>query len=251
MNNNKLIFKATKISNNNPSRIYAFKMFAITARTALFYLIDALFFKNCIKKADKHLKKFANDLFLCSHTTLIVKNQKEIINSSCSYIFMSNHSSVMDIPSLFLAIPGSLRMVAKDQLLKFPVFGYALVKSGFIMIDRTKTKKAIKQLEIAKKIIKKGISIWISPEGTRNCFGCGMKSFKKGGFHIAIDLGIPIIPIWIEGSADVIKSNSIVVYPNKTISVTFGKPIKTSGILKKNISILIEKVRLSILSLKN
>lgn len=249
MKGSEIIFQNAKKSIGKASRIRAFFMLAVVFKTSATYLTDVLLGKGGIEQADKRLKIFARDLFSASNTTLVVNN-REKFQKDQAYVVMSNHPSIMDIPTLFAAVPGSLRMVFKQQLTKYPIFGTALIKAGFIPVDRAKKFKAIQQLGVAKQRIKEGVSVWLAPEGTRSR-STEMHPFKKGGFHLAVELGAPIVPAWIEGGEKVVKPDSIVVCPNQTITVTFGSPIETTGITKEGLPALMSKVRTEILKLRS
>jgi 1-acyl-sn-glycerol-3-phosphate acyltransferase len=163
-------------------------------------------------------------------------------------VVMSNHSSLLDIPALMGAVPGSLRMVMKEELSRVPVWGRALVASGFIAIDRKDRAKAIAQLDKAKRVLQQGVHVWVAPEGTRSRTGV-LGAFKKGGFHVAVDLGVPIVPAWIEGAHDVIPPDQFVVGYDGELEVRFGPPIPTAGLAKEDLEGLMEQVRLAIVAL--
>jgi 1-acyl-sn-glycerol-3-phosphate acyltransferase len=160
-------------------------------------------------------------------------------------IVMSNHGSLLDIPALMATVPGSLRMVLKEELTRIPVWGQALVASGFIPIDRRDRAKAIAQLDKAKQMVRSGITVWISPEGTRARDRL-LAPFKRGGFHLATDLGVPIIPAFIDGAQDVLPPDRLLANTDGKIVVRFGAPIVTSGVA---IPLLMGQVRSAILSL--
>ena len=243
-----IIFKPPPSSQNHASLFYAAKMVWTTLSESLSVLWDATFHHASIAATDKHTRNFGQSLLRDSHTTLEVVGRSDI-DFSHSYVFMSNHPSMIDIPALFEAIPQSLRMVTKGELFEIPIFGHALTRSGFIRIDRRNRKKAISQLEIAIERLKDGISVWIAPEGTRSN-NAEMKPFKKGGFHIAMNLGVPIIPIWIEGTAEVLQPGSCAIHPNRKITLFFGAPIQTAGFEKQNLKALMIQVRQGILLLR-
>lgn len=144
------------------------------------------------------------------------------------YVVMSNHCSILDIPALMGSVPGSLRMVTKQELTRVPLWGHALLASGFIPIDRQNRDKAIAQLDKAKQVLKQGVSVWISPEGTR-ARNTKLGAFKKGGFHVAMGLGVPIIPCWLEGPADIIPPDQFVAHHDGQVCVSFGAPRETVG----------------------
>jgi len=161
---------------------------------------------------------------------------------------MSNHASLLDIPVMMGAIPGSMRMVMKEELTRVPVWGRALVASGFVPIDRKNRAKAIGQLEKAKAMLAQGLTLWVSPEGTRARDG-KLAPFKKGGFHVALDLGVPIVPAFIDGAFGIIPPDQFVVIPDGEITVRFGKPIETAGLSKEDLEHLMDDVREAILTL--
>jgi 1-acyl-sn-glycerol-3-phosphate acyltransferase len=115
------------------------------------------------------------------------------------YIFMCNHASMIDIWAGFVGVPASFRFIAKKQLARIPLFGWAMWAGRFIFIDRQNAVAARRSIEEAARRIKSGQSVLIYPEGTRTRDG-RLMSFKKGGFHLAIDSGADIVPMAIEGS---------------------------------------------------
>lgn len=111
-----------------------------------------------------------------------------------SIILMCNHSSAYDIPLAFAAIPQSIRMIAKKELFKIPIFSQAIRTAEFLSIDRQNRDQAIKDLKFARDKMKSGIRVWMFPEGTRSKDG-KLKPLKKGGIRLAIDTNAIIIPI--------------------------------------------------------
>ena len=116
----------------------------------------------------------------------------ERIDPARPYIFMSNHQSNFDIPVLLAHLPLQFRWLAKAELFKIPVFGRAMRGAGYISIDRADREAAFKSLGEAAETIRKGVAIMIFPEGTRSLDGT-LKPFKKGGFVLAVDAGVPIL----------------------------------------------------------
>ncbi|HET9581740.1 MAG TPA: lysophospholipid acyltransferase family protein [Gemmatimonadota bacterium] len=143
------------------------------------------------------------------------------------YLFMSSHRSVFDIFALFLAIRHSLRMVAKRELFFIPIFGWALWMCGFIPIDRSNRESAIRSLGEAARKVREGISVLVFPEGTRGPGG-GLLPFKKGGFVLALEAGVPVVPIAILGSERIMPKGSLSVGRGR-IEVRVGRPIPTAG----------------------
>ncbi len=157
------------------------------------------------------LTKQACDDRLSSWSTRVVEHLgmrievegREHFDPHATYLVMSNHQSHYDIPVLFhvLGPPHgeSLRMIAKIELFSVPFLGRAMREAGFIAIDRDSRASAIRSLKRAKETMRSGVNVWIAPEGTRSPTG-ELLPFKKGGFHLAIDVGEAILPVTIQGT---------------------------------------------------
>jgi 1-acyl-sn-glycerol-3-phosphate acyltransferase len=146
-----------------------------------------------------------------------------------AYVYMSNHQSHIDVPVLVGALPSpTLRMVAKKELFRVPVWGRAMRAAGMVMIDRSDREAAIASLDIAKQQIADGVSVWIAPEGTRSRTG-ELGPLKRGGFHIAVDTGTPIVPVAIRGTRDVLPASSTSMAYDVPVRVTIGAPISVAG----------------------
>ena len=143
------------------------------------------------------------------------------------YLFMSNHRSVFDIFALFLATRHSLRMVAKRELFVIPIFGWAMWMCGFIPIDRSDRESAIESLNEAARRVREGISVLVFPEGTRGR-GTELLPFKKGGFMLAVQAGVPVVPVAIRGSERIMPKGTLRVGRGR-ILVHMGRPIPTAG----------------------
>ncbi len=124
---------------------------------------------------------------------------REKIDRKKSYIVMSNHQSNFDVLALATRLPLQLRWVAKRELMKVPIFGFAIKKMGMIIIDRKDPEKAHESMKAADEKIKSGLSVIILPEGTRSRDG-RLLEFKKGGFIMALSTKTPILPVTINGS---------------------------------------------------
>jgi 1-acyl-sn-glycerol-3-phosphate acyltransferase len=162
-----------------------------------------------------------------------------------SYIYMANHMSNADIPVLQAYLPVQFRWLAKAELYKIPIFGYAMKRAGYISIDRSHRKSAIESLNKAVKIIRDGISVIIFPEGTRSRTN-NVQPFKKGGFFLAVDSGVPIIPIIIHGTGRIMPKKQMLIKPGN-VTIEISKPIESSDYTRKTKNDLIKKVRLVIL----
>lgn len=172
---------------------------------------------------------------------LVVKGL-ENLDLSKPYLFMSNHQSLYDIPILLTALKGRLRMVAKKELFRVPVWGKAMRVAEFISIDRKDRYQAIESLKEAARLMQSGINVWIAPEGTRSRDG-KLLPFKKGGFMLAIETGAPIVPVVIKGALNVIPPKSFKTTLGQRVEVEFGRPIDASAYTVENRDALMREVR--------
>jgi 1-acyl-sn-glycerol-3-phosphate acyltransferase len=134
-------------------------------------------------------------------------------------VFMCNHQSNFDIFVLFYALPAQFRWIAKAELFKIPLFGRAMAGAGYISIERKDRRKAIQSLREAAEKIRSGVSVMIFPEGTRSLDG-NIGEFKKGGFFLAHDAGVPVVPVVLNGTWSIMSKDSVNITPgNVTLSI--------------------------------
>ncbi|AAR36507.1 1-acyl-sn-glycerol-3-phosphate acyltransferase [Geobacter sulfurreducens] len=162
-------------------------------------------------------------------------------------IFMGNHQGNFDILVLSRAIPRRFSWLAKEELFRIPLFGAAMQRAGYIPVDRSDGRKALRSLDAAAKRIRAGASVIVFPEGTRTADG-SLLPFKKGGFVLAERAGVPIIPFTINGSMQVNPRNTVKLVRGARIAVRFGTPIPTSGAGALKGTPLMEQVRSAIQS---
>jgi 1-acyl-sn-glycerol-3-phosphate acyltransferase len=147
----------------------------------------------------------------------------ENVISDRPHIFVSNHQSTIDIPTLFAAIPSDFRFVAKKALMYVPFIGWYMWLARFVFVDRARHTEAVASMDKAASQIRGGISIAVFPEGTRSETRHVMP-FKKGSFALAMKAGVPLVPVAIEGSGLLMPKNSWNITPGP-IRVLIGKPI--------------------------
>ena len=159
----------------------------------------------------------------------LVVHGAERVPPGRAYVYMSNHQSHLDIPMLYASLPAStIRMLAKKELFQIPLWGRGLREAEFIEVDRTHPAKARSSIEYAKRLVRDGVSIYLAPEGTRSRDG-KINRLKKGGFHLAVDTGTPIVPVAIAGTIDILPRGGRVMQRGKTVEVTIGAPISVEG----------------------
>jgi 1-acyl-sn-glycerol-3-phosphate acyltransferase len=154
---------------------------------------------------------------------------------------MANHQSNFDIPVLLGHLTVQFRWLAKVELFKIPIFGRAMRKAGYISIDRYNRESAFESLKVAANKIKSGVSVLIFPEGTRSRDG-KIQPFKKGGFVLAIDSGVPIVPVVINGTQPIMAKGKFRVNTGH-VTMAIHKPIDTSAFTRKTKEALMESVR--------
>lgn len=209
-------------------------------------IIYSWFNLNTIQNNNKLTRKFAYYILKPLKINFIKNNWQILENlpTNRPIIIMSNHSSLYDIPILLHNMPEniSLRMLAKKELKKIPIFGPSLKALGFPTVDRHDRKQAIKDLEHTKKLMQSGITLWVAPEGTRSHDGSLLK-FKKGVFIMAIELGAIIVPIGIKGANKVLPAKSYDYSLNETVTLTVQQPIDTANYSLENRNAIIAQTR--------
>lgn len=158
-----------------------------------------------------------------------------------SCVFMANHGSYLDVPTLLAVLPGQVRFAAKRSLFFIPVFGWSLWAGGFIPIDRKNRSRAKDAFEIAARRIRGGASVLFFPEGTRSLDG-RLGEFERGGFLLALKSGVPIVPVGIDGSYRALPRSRFTLRPGP-IRVRLGAPIETEGLGVRDRAELMARVR--------
>lgn len=149
------------------------------------------------------------------------------IDAGRPYVFMSNHVSHVDSPALAIAIPHPLHWVFKKELAKIPVFGWVLLACGQVMVDRADPGKSKAALDKALAGLAGNNSVMIYPEGTRSRDG-ELRPLKKGGFWMALQSGLPIVPVRVSGTRDIVAAGTLRVRPGNVLVELFP-PVPTAG----------------------
>lgn len=157
------------------------------------------------------------------------------------YVFIANHQNTLDILSLAAKLPYPFGYVAKAELSKVPMLGFALRHSASILIDRSDPRKSLESLKMAAKRIREGNSVLIYPEGARS-YEPGLHSLKKGAFVLALEAGVPIVPVTVRNAYRFMDERRYVGRPG-TIHVTMGTPVPTAGRRRRDIPDLVDAVR--------
>jgi len=218
-----------------------------TARISVPTVLDAALGRGTLERCDERLDWWARKLLRDADVRLVVRGLEHLGSARESFVVMSNHQSLYDIPALFCAIPRRIRMVAKAELFNVPVWGQAMRAAGFVRVDRGDRAQAIESLRAGSAMLADGTLLWIAPEGTRSPTG-ELGSFKSGGFHMALETGYRILPVAIDGTRDVLKARGLVVRNHKKVVVTVLPPIDPRAYGAERRKELMAAVRASIAS---
>ncbi len=140
-----------------------------------------------------------------------------------NYIFLSNHVSNLDPPVLIPAIPGRCSVLVKKELFRIPILGTGMKMADLVPVDRRDREAAIESVKAAIRVLQKGLHMVIFPEGTRSADG-RLLPFKKGPFHLAMDSGVPIIPVTLLGTYESWPKHRFALHPG-TVTVVFHSPL--------------------------
>lgn len=151
----------------------------------------------------------------------------ENLEAGKPYVFASNHFSLIDTPLMFGFMPQTFRILARAGLWKIPFIGWHLSRAGHLPVNRVNPRLAARNIAYAARKVSAGRSILVFPEGGRRRGG-SMRPFKTGAAHIAIQAGVPIVPMAIAGTGSVLPPGSWHLRPG-IVEVRIGKPIPTKG----------------------
>jgi 1-acyl-sn-glycerol-3-phosphate acyltransferase len=150
----------------------------------------------------------------------------EQLTPGTTYVFVSNHQSIYDIPVVFWALPFQLRIIAKQSLGSIPFLGWHLRRTGHLLVDRRRPNTPAILLRW-RQLLADGLSLIIFAEGTRSEDG-RVGPFKSGSFLLAMEAGLPIVPLSITGTRFVMRKGFLTVRPGR-VRLTVHAPVRSSG----------------------
>jgi 1-acyl-sn-glycerol-3-phosphate acyltransferase len=182
----------------------------------------------------------------CLTPMLVRVHGRAHIDPQQSYVLVANHQSHYDVFVLYGWLGIDFKWVMKQELRKVPALGFACEKIGHIYIDRSNRQAALASIEAAKDRIVNGTSVLFFAEGTRSRDG-QLGRFKKGAFRMALDLGLPILPLTLSGTRKVLPPATRDLFPGR-VSMTIHEPIATGTLTEMDIPDLMDTVRDTIAS---
>lgn len=168
----------------------------------------------------------------------------ENIQPDRTYVYMANHSSLIDTPALFASLPYQFRIMAKKELFRVPFMGWHLKTAGNFPVDRSDPRKTALSIRAVIDGVRAGKSLAVFPEGTRSPDG-RLQEFKSGAFKIALRAGVPVVPVSIRGSGALLPKGSLAPRPGR-VDVIVGKPIETSAFSERTLNDLMRETRAAI-----
>lgn len=228
----------------------AFRAGGATLVTSVSTIFDALRGSLARECCDRRLTAWSKRVMRAFKVTVDIEGEMPKAEDGRRYILMSNHASHMDIPAIYYAFRGSIRMVAKKELFRIPLFGRGMRAGEFISIDRTNRTQAIADLNHARRKMESGIMLWLAPEGTRSRTG-ELGPLKKGGFRLALETEAIIVPVWLEGTHEILPPDTLSPKLGGHISVRIGKPVDSREYDVKSRDALADKVRSEMIRLRD
>ena len=163
----------------------------------------------------------------------------ERLDRSRSYVFAANHQSIYDIPIVFTALPFQLRIVAKQSLGRIPFMGWHLHLAGHLLVDRSRPGAGV--VKKMARLVGEHHSLIVFPEGTRSADGV-IQRFKGGSFALAVEAGLPVVPITIVGSRHIMTKGQLTVRSGK-VNVTIHDPMETANVARDGVREMADRVR--------
>jgi len=200
---------------------------AETLRISAPTVLDAAVGRLTRQAVDRRLSAWASRLLREANISLDVEGLDELRDTDETFVVMSNHQSHFDIPVLYATFPRCMRMVAKTELYRIPLFGTACRAAEMIEVDRSNREQSRKSIALARERLRSGVNVWIAPEGTRSTTG-KLAPFKKGGFILALDTNTRILPITIDGTRFVLPPHTARVRRGMSVRVRYHAPIDPS-----------------------
>lgn len=188
---------------------------------------------------DRELRTWARRLLEVTGLPVEVRGLDRLPPGAC--VYAANHASFVDIWVMVARLPGSVRFVAKRELYRIPIFGWALRATRQIPMDRRDREAAARSYQSAADVVRAGRSVIVFVEGTRSRDG-RLSEFKKGGFVLAIQAGVPLVPVYLRGTHAAMPRGGLWLR-RRPVALVVGEPISTTGLTYDDRGALLARVR--------
>ncbi|WP_203142695.1 lysophospholipid acyltransferase family protein [Marinobacter mangrovi] len=214
----------------------------VTALYSSLVLLRSLTGRLTREKVDRYCRDWSALLLRLVRVNLRVRGEIPDFEDGRRYIILCSHASHYDIPLSFVALPGSIRMLAKKEMFGIPLLGPAMRAAEFPSVDRSNHDRALADLERAKTMMESGIVLWAAPEGTRSPDG-ELGRFKKGCFHLALDTQAIIVPVGIRGNERVLPARTWHINLGQQVDFCVGEPLDSRQYSREQLPELMAEVR--------
>jgi len=195
-----------------------------------------------------YVARFWSRLLLRTAGVRVVTEGLERIPKDGHYVYVSNHLSLADTPIMCACLPTRFRFLAKESLMKIPIIGGHLRRGGHIAVTREDARGAARSLAEAAGVLKKKLaSILIFAEGTRSVGE--LRSFKGGAAHLAIKCQVPVVPVALTGTGEVLPRRAVFLRPGH-IRLVIGEPIPTAGLTAQDRDAFTERLQEAVAGLR-
>ncbi len=168
----------------------------------------------------------------------------ERINTTRPHMYALNHLSAMDIPVVYATLPFHFRIMAKEELFRYPFLGWHLRRSGQVSIERENALKSMRSLNVAAGTLKDGMPLVVFPEGGRSANG-QVKPFLPGVFYAAIKAGVDVVPMALVGTFELLPMDTYHIRP-RPVEILVGEPISSNGYSVRDMDKLAAKVQAAV-----
>lgn len=168
----------------------------------------------------------------------------EKVDSTRPHLYALNHLSALDIPAVYVAMPCHFRIMAKEELFRYPFMGWHMRRSGQVSIERENAVSSMRSLNRAASILKSGQPLVVFPEGGRSATG-QVKAFLPGVFYVAIKAGVDVVPMALIGTYEVLPMETFHIMP-RPIELLVGEPISVAGYGLRDMDKLAAKVQTAV-----
>ena len=213
--------------------VVVFRLFMVALLTIFWGgpVILLSFFDPHAERAVRLIRFWARGVLWACGISLRVRG-RERLDASQSYLFMANHQSNFDIPILMSAFDTlQVRWVSKREVRKVPIIGLCMQRTQQVLVDRESPTQAVAVIRQVKMLLAAGISVMFFPEGTRTRDG-RLQAFKPGGFAVAVEAGVPVVPLAVKGSRAIWPPGGMDIRPGE-VEVIFNEPIQIDSRLNK------------------